>query len=236
MTAVEIVDQLRPLGSDSYKRILMNHGIREPVLGVKIEELKKHQKRIKKDYQLAKDLYATGIYDAMYLAGLVADESRMTKKDLNGWLAGANCDALCGSVVAWITAESEHGWELALEWIDSKKPQTAATGWATLSGVIALRDDSELDVAMLKKLLQRVEKTIHDDQPEKVRYNMNGFVIALATYVAPLHDAAVKAAKAIGVVTCDMGDTACKVPFAPDYIEKARARGNIGKKRKTVRC
>src|SRR4051794_36848464 len=109
MTAAEIIDQLRPLGSESYRRTLLRHGIREPVLGVKIEELKNHQKRIKKDYELAKGLYATGIYDAMYLAGLVADEGRMTKKDLKGWLAGANSDALCGSVVAWVTAESDHG-------------------------------------------------------------------------------------------------------------------------------
>ena len=235
MTAAEIVDQLRPLGSESYKRILMNHGIREPVLGVKIEELKKHQKRIKKDYQLAKDLYATGIYDAMYLAGMVADEGKMSKKDLKGWLAGANSDAVCGFVVATVAADGEYGWDLGLEWIDSKKPVVAATGWVTLSGVIAVKDDAKLDLSRLKKLLQRVERTIHD-QPDKVRYNMNLFVIALATYVVPLHDAAVKAAKAIGRVMCDMGDTACKVPYASDYIEKIRARGKVGKKRKTMRC
>ena len=40
------------------------------------------QKKVKKDYQLAKDLYATGNADAMYLAGLIADEDKMTKKDL----------------------------------------------------------------------------------------------------------------------------------------------------------
>src|SRR5215204_1667995 len=127
MTAQEIVASLEPLGSDSYKRILLKHGIREPVLGVKIEELKKHQKRIKKDYQLALDLFDTGIYDVMYLAGLVADESRMTKKDLRGWLAAATSEALCGSVVAWVAAESAHGWDLGVEWIDSKKSATAAT-------------------------------------------------------------------------------------------------------------
>jgi hypothetical protein len=33
-----------------------------------------------------------------------------------------------------------------------------------------------------------------------------------------------------------MGDTACKVPFAPDYIRKVNQRGAIGKKRKTAKC
>ena len=48
--------------------------------------LKKIQKRVKKDYRLALDLYDTGIYDAMYLAGLIADDAKMTKKDLERWV------------------------------------------------------------------------------------------------------------------------------------------------------
>src|ERR1700686_2528306 len=94
MTAAEIVEQLKPLGADTYKKVLRNHGVPEPFFGVKIEDLKKFQKRIKKDYQLALDLYDTGIYDAMYLAGLIADDPRMTKKDLRHWALKANCALL----------------------------------------------------------------------------------------------------------------------------------------------
>ena len=65
MTAEEVVDQLRPLGRDSYKKVLLQHGVPEPGLGVKIEDLKKIQKRVKQDYRLALDLYDTGVYDAM---------------------------------------------------------------------------------------------------------------------------------------------------------------------------
>ena len=66
--------------------MMFNHGVKEPIFGVKIEDMKKIQKRIKKDYQLALDLYDTGIYDAMYLAGLIADDAKMTKKDLQHWV------------------------------------------------------------------------------------------------------------------------------------------------------
>ena len=235
MTAAEIVSELKPLGADSYKKILRNHGIPEPVLGVKIEYLKKFQKRIKKDYRLALDLYDTGIYDARYLAGLVADESKMTKKDLQRWIDSANCGALCEFTVAWVAAESPHGRELALEWIDSPKEQVAAAGWSTLSGLVALKEDGELDLPELKRLLQRVEKDIHKER-NTVRYAMNNFVISVGSYVKPLTDAATKTAKKVGQVEVDMGGTACKVPFAPDYIKKVQDRGSIGKKRKTVRC
>jgi 3-methyladenine DNA glycosylase AlkD len=235
MTAAEIIKELTPLGSDAYKRVIFKHGIKEPALGVKIEELKRIQKRIKKDYQLALDLYATGIYDAQYLAGLIADEAKMTKKDLQRWLKASNCPALCGSAVAWVTAESKHGLELGLEWIESKDETTAQAGWTTLSSLIAVKDDSKLDMAKLKKLLERVERTIHE-APNRVRYTMNGFVIAVGVYVVELTEAAKRAGARIGCVSVDMGDTACKVPYAPEYIQKAEKRGVIGKKRKTARC
>src|SRR3954466_6568714 len=117
MTAAEIVEELKPFGSESIKKVLLKHGIQEPLLGVKVEELKKFQKRIKKDYQLALDLYDTGIYDAMYLAGLIADDHRMTRKDLQRWMDTATCAPLCGFTVAWVAAGSPHGWEMGLKWI-----------------------------------------------------------------------------------------------------------------------
>src|SRR5436190_16199242 len=89
MTANEIVAELKSRGSESIKKVLIKHGAREPFFGVKVEHLKKIQKRIKKDYQLALDLYATGNSDAMYLAGLIADDAQMTKKDLQRWVEQA---------------------------------------------------------------------------------------------------------------------------------------------------
>lgn len=235
MTANDIIHELKTLGSETYRNTLLNHGIREPLYGVKIEYLKKFQKQIKKNYQLALDLYDTGIYDAMYLAGLIADDKQMTKKDLRHWANTANCATVCGFTVAWVAAESNHGWELALEWIDSKKEPIASAGWATLTSLVAIKDDVDLDIPELKKLLQRVEKNIHT-QPNKVRSNMNGFVIAVGSYVKPLSEFAQQTAKKIGPVTVDMGNTSCKVPFAPDYIQKAIKRGTLAKKRKSAKC
>jgi 3-methyladenine DNA glycosylase AlkD len=235
MTAKEVVEELRALGAESIKKVLRNHGVQEPFFGVKIGDMKKIQKRIKKDYQLALDLYDTGNYDAMYLAGLVADDPRMTRKDLDRWARKANGGALASATVPWVAAGSPHGYEIALEWIESEDENVAVAGWATLSSLVAMKDDDDLDTAGLKRLLGRVQKTIHQ-QPDSVRYAMNGFVIALGTYVQGLSDLAEQAAAKIGEVSVDMGDTACKVPDAVEQIHKARETGRIGKKRKTVKC
>ena len=235
MTAKEILEEIKPLGTDGYKRVMFNHGVKEPCFGVKISDLQKIVKRIKKDYRLALDLYDTGNYDAMYLAGLIADDARMTRKDLQHWVATAYCGALCGSTVAWVAAGSPHGWELALGWIDSKAPLFAVAGWATLGSLMSIKDDAELDLAELRRLLQRVQKTIHQ-APDVVRYQMNSFVIAAGSYVQSLTDSAVQIGEKIGLVTVDMGKTSCQVPFSPDYIRKVQKRGAIGKKRKRAKC
>jgi 3-methyladenine DNA glycosylase AlkD len=234
-SAATILAELKSLGSEGYRKILRNHGAREPLFGVKISELKKIQKRIKKNHDLALALYQSGNYDAMYLAGLIVDDRSMAKKDLQEWVAGAYCAPIAESTVAWVAAESLYGWEIGLKWIDSKQELIAAAGWATLSGLTSIKADADLDLDELKGLLHRVDSTIHAS-PNRVRGAMNSFVIHLGSHVKALTADAMKAARRIGTVTIDMGDTACKVPDAFDCINKVKTRGTIGTKRKTVKC
>jgi 3-methyladenine DNA glycosylase AlkD len=236
MTAKEILEELKPLGRESYKRVLMNnHGVKEPFFGVPVSELKKFQKRIKKDYQLALDLYDTGNYDAMYLAGLIADDARMTGKDLHRWAEKAHGGSLASATVPWVAAESPHGREMALKWIESTKGLVAAAGWATLSSLVAIKADAELDLPELKLLVQRVQQTIHQ-APDAVRRPMNGFLIAVGSHVKPLTEFALQTGEKIGPVKADLGNNDCQIPFAPDYIRKVQKRGAIGKKRKSAKC
>jgi 3-methyladenine DNA glycosylase AlkD len=235
MTVSDVMDTLRSLGNNSIKQTLMKHGAKEPLFGVKVEELKKLLKLLQKDQPLALELYDTGNTDAMYLAGLMADGSQMTKKQLQHWVQKAYWPNLSEYIVPWVTSESPHGFELAQEWIDSGKETTAAAGWSTFGSIVATTNDEELNMTALKTLLKRAEKNIHD-APNRVKYAMNGFVIALGSYVPALTDTALKAAQQIGPVTVYMGNTACKVPFAPDYINKVKAAGKLGKKRKSAKC
>jgi 3-methyladenine DNA glycosylase AlkD len=236
MNVPEILAELERLGSESYKRMMMrNHGVEEPCFGVKIGDMKKIVKRIKKDHRLALDLYDSGNYDAMYLAGLIADDTRMTKEDLQRWVEKGYAGSLPGATVAWVAAGSPHGHEMALKWIDSDRSLIAAAGWSTFCGLVALKEDADLDLAELKTLLLRVKKEI-TQSPDATRYAMNNFIISVGGYVMPLTDFAIRTAEEIGPVTADLGSNSCEVPPAADYIRKMQARGNLGKKRKTVKC
>lgn len=235
MTVEQIVIEIKKMGSDSTKKILMKHGAKEPFYGVKVADLKKIQKKVKQNHELALELYDTGISDAMYLAGLVAEPQQMTKKHLQQWAKKANWYMHAEYTVAWVAAESKFGWELALEWIDNKDEKIATTGWSTLSSIMSITPDDSLDIQELKKLLKRVEKDIHKS-PNRVRYTMNGFVIAAGSFVSELKDLAHSIAEKIGKVSVEMGGTACKVPLATEYIDKVAAKGYTGKKKKRAVC
>lgn len=234
MTVNEVMQELEKMGTASVQKIWANHGARGDFFGVKVGDMKTIQKKVKKDYELSKALYQTANYDAMYLAGLIADEKKMTKKDLLDWVRKADWYMISEYTVPWIAAESAYGWELGLEWVDDQDENIQSAGWCTLSNMLTMEPDEKIDKKRMEALLKRVEKNIHTSG-NRVRYTMNGFVIALGGYVPALKDQAVAAAKKIGEVQVEMGGTACKVPDAVAYIDKMLARGPV-KKKKMVRC
>lgn len=237
MNTTAVMKALEKLGSAPTKKTYLRHGCPEPFFGVKIADMKALIKKLKinNDTALAKELYQTANSDAMYLAGLICDGRQLTRRDLNDWAKKATWHMISSYTVPWIAAEHPEGWDAALEWIDSPEERISLTGWSTLGGIAAVRADKDLDLKAIKKLLDRVAKTIHQS-PNHIRYAMNGFVIAIGTYVTPLAAKAQAAAAKIGEVKVDMGDTACKVPLASEYIRKVIDSGRQGAKRKTIKC
>ena len=235
MTVQEALTELESYVNPNGKKVLMRHGAREPFWGVRIGDMKKIVRKIKTDHKLALELYETGNTDAMYLAGLIADEHEVTKDQLRVWVKQAYWYMLSEGTVASLAAESPYGWNLGIEWIDGSDEMTRTAGWATLGGVVSYLPNDSLEIGKISELLDRVERDIHNSE-NRVRYSMNNFVICVGAYIDQLTEKAHSVASTIGKVTVDMGDTSCKVPYAPDYIGKSIAHGSLEKKKKSVRC
>ena len=235
MKLEEVMSILAALGSEQTKQVLRRHGAVEPFFGVKIGALKPLAKGLKGNQDLALELYATGNGDAQYLAGMIADGASMTKSQLNTWAKTASWAMISGNTVAWVACENPHGLALALNWIDAKQESVVRSGWATLCGIVTTQPDADLPIDTLRALLDRVAAEIHTATGD-IAYTMNQFVICVGTYVAPLAESAIDAARRIGRVKIDMGETACKVPEAEPYILKCRSGHPVAPKRKTIRC
>lgn len=233
MNVKQVLSELKSYADERTKNTHMKHGAKDPLFGVKVADLKKILKKTKKNHELSLALFETANSDAMYLAGLMADEKQISKDDLNHWVQAAYWYYLSEYTVPWVAAESPYGFELGLEWIRSAEENIASAGWSTLSNYASINDSLDLD--NYSSLLDEVGEKIHDAQ-NRVKYTMNGFVIAIGCYIPELTQKAKGIAEKIGKVKVFMGDTSCKVPLAIDYIKKVEDKDRIGQKRKMARC
>jgi len=234
MTFEEVMAELEAYGNEQTKKTFLNHGAAEPLFGVRVGDMKKILKYIKKDQDLALQLYGTGNYDAMYLAGLAVNPKLLSEEDLRRWADQASWYAVAEYTIGWVAGESPYALKLAREWMASEREMLAVAGWSTYANYVMYAGAEELELDEIRSLLLQIQQTIHQ-APNRVRYVMNQFIICVGSYVPELRDVAKSVAETVGKVHVDVGNTACKVPIATDYIEKVLARGEP-KKKKTLRC
>jgi hypothetical protein len=119
--------------------------------------------------------------------------------------------------VAALAAEGPHAAAKASQWLASADEIVRRTGWG-LVGQMASRDEATPDSWFAEHLV-RIERTIRR-APNFERYAMNSSLIAIGGRSPALRKAALAAARRIGTVEVDHGDTACKTPEAVPTIEK----------------
>lgn len=222
----EVMEELKSLGTERTKKMYIRNGAHEPVFGVTISAMKPIFKKIKYNQPLAEQLYATGNYDAMYLAGMIAEPKKMTEGDFNRWIEGAYFYMISDFIVAVTLAETDIAFTVADHWMDSGKELTMSAGWSCYDWLLGSRKDSEFDKDKLLAMLNRVRDTIHN-QPNRTKYAMNNFIKSVGISYLPLHEEAMKIAQQVGMVETNS---------AAENIQNAVDKGRLGFKRKNVRC
>ena len=219
LTLSEAMSALEKEGSEQTRKTYMRHGATPPMFGVSFAFLAKLVKRIGVDHELARGLWKTGNFDARNLALKIADPAQVTSAELDEWARGTMA-RMCGGYVAMLAGESPLAAKKAAEWLAAPPGPERCTGWALL-GQMAMRDESTPDAWFLARLAE-IERTIHA-APNAEREGMNMAVIVIGCRNVALRKAASAAAKRIGKVEVDHGDTACKTPDAASYIDKTWA-------------
>ncbi len=230
-----VMQELERLGKERTKKIYLSNGAHEPLFGVATGEMKPMAKKIKIDQPLAEQLYATGNYDAMYFAGIIADPKAMTAADFDRWMDTAYFYMLSDFVVAVTLAEADIAQEVADSWIASGEELRMSAGWSCYCWLLGNRPDSEFSDDKLTDLLELAANTIHD-APDRTKYSISNFIYTVGVSYVPLHDKAVATADAVGQVSVNPGKVKQKFIHAAANIQKAIDKQQIGFKRKHVRC
>lgn len=230
-----VMEELELLGKERTKKIYLSNGAHEPLFGVATGAMKPIAKKIKINQALAEQLYATGNYDAMYFAGIIADPKAMTEADFERWIDAAYFYMISDYVVAVTLAETDIAQQVADKWIASGDELKMSAGWSCYCWLLGNRKDKEFSENKIADLLEVVKNTIHDS-PDRTKSSMNNFIYTVAISFAPHHNKAVETAKAVGLVEINSDKTKSKFLNASENIQKALDRGQLGFKRKYVRC
>ncbi|MCM3636637.1 DNA alkylation repair protein [Sporosarcina luteola] len=235
MDLKSVMQELEALGKERTKKIYMSNGAHEPLFGVATGAMKPIAKKIGIDQALAEELYATGNYDAMYFAGIIADPKAMTATDFDRWMDSAYFYMLSDYVVAVTLAEADIAQEVADKWIACGDELRMSAGWSCYCWLLGNRPDAEFSSDKLADMLELVNNTIHD-APERTKSAMNNFMYTVGFSYLPLHELAVETAKAMGPVEMKRDNKKPAILNAYENIQKEIDRGRIGFKRKYVRC
>lgn len=167
-----VMQELEALGKERTKKMYKSNGAHEPLFGVATGDMKPIFKKTKINQTLAEQLYATGNYDAMYFAGIIADPNAMTEADFERWMDAAYFYMLSDFVVAVTLAEADIAQEVADKWIACGEELRMSAGWSCYCWLLGNRPDSEFSTDKIASMLDLVEHTIHDS-PERTKYAMN---------------------------------------------------------------
>ncbi|WP_456274818.1 DNA alkylation repair protein [Bacillus sp. AK031] len=235
MNFESVMQELEGLGKERTKKMYISNGAHEPVFGVATGAMKPIAKKVKGDQSLAEQLYATGNYDAMYFAGVIADPKAMTESDFDRWMDGAYFYMLSDYVVAVTLSEADIAQEVADNWIASGDELRMSAGWSCYCWLLGNRKDSEFSEGKISAMLDLLKNSIHTS-PERTKASMNNFLYTVGISYLPLHEKAVETAKEVGTVEVKRDEKKSSILSASESIQKEKDRGKLGFKRKYVRC
>lgn len=217
----ELMKQLKLMGTAQNRKVYERHGVTREMFGVSFANLGKLKKKIKMDQTLAEQLWESGNHDARVLAAYIADSAGMKISRLDAWAKELDSYVVAGAV-SELAAKSPHARKLAEKWtkLGRKKEFAAAAGWNIVSRLAM--SDKGLQDSWFDARLKTIESELHGSL-NRVRYSMNNALIAIGARSAMLEKKAVAAARKIGKVEVDHGETGCKTPDAVSYIAKMKA-------------
>ena len=217
-SATDVMSKLKKLGKPETAEIYKRYGCGDNVFGTLTSEIAKLRKSLRTDHDLAMKLWSTGNAEARLLALQVADPGKLSRTEAEAMVRDPAVH-FCSYYLSQLVARSPFADDAMRSWMKSPKEFVQEAGYGILGFRLKADPDSVSD-ADAKKVLATVEREIRT-APNFGRYAMNGAIIAIGVFKPALRKDALEAARRIGEVDVDHGETGCKTPDAVSRISKA---------------
>lgn len=215
-TAAEVSAALAALEDPKARAINERHGDDH---GVNLTKLRAVAKQLKRNPQLARELWATGGSPERLVALLISGPKDYDAAELDAMLRAARIPKVRDWLVNYIIKKSPHAEELRVAWFTDPDPQLAGSGWALTSERVIKRPDG-LD---LDGLLDQIEAEM-GSAPESLQWAMNECLAQIGIHHAELRERALAIGNRLQVLADYPTSPGCTSPFAPIWITEMVSR------------
>ncbi|WP_221584029.1 DNA alkylation repair protein [Microbacterium sp. G2-8] len=215
-TVESVREELAALEDPKVRAVNEKHGDDH---GVKLSGLRAVAKALKKNEQLAVDLWATGETPLRLVALLICRPKQFGADELDEMLRDARVPKVTDWLINYVVKKSPHADELREAWHDDADPAVAAGAWA-LAADRAVREPEVLD---LEALLNEIESEMKE-APARKQWEMNNTLAAIGIAHPDLRKRAIDIGERLEVLKDYPTPPGCTSPYAPLWIGEIVSR------------
>ena len=215
-TSTEVLATLASLEDEKIRAVNARHGDDH---AVNLTKLRAVAKELKKNDDLAAELWATGDTAARLVAILIMRPKAWSEAQLDEMLRDSRLPKVHGWLVSYIVKKSPHAEALRQSWMDDPDPVVASAGWALTSERVNKKPEG-LD---LSGLLDTIEAEM-PEAPERLQWAMNETLAYIGIENPDLRKRAIDIGERLGVLRDYPTSPGCTSPFAPTWITEMVSR------------
>ena len=219
MTLEDTLSKLKELGNEKVRAQNAKQGAGDNQYGVRLGELRKLAKKIKKDHELALALWETGNIDARFLAILIIDIKKLTADQMVQMVQSITFVRVADWFNSYIARTHPDKETLRQNWMTADHPMAARSGWSLTTERIGKNPEG----LNLSSLLDRIEQEMGNAAPE-TQWTMNFALVEIGTCSIDHRKRAIAIGERLGLYRDYPVSKGCTSPFAPIAIEEMVSR------------
>ncbi len=225
MQTEEIIEKLKSMGNPVYSDSNNKLGIEGvKVLGVGVTKIKKLAKEIKKNHELALKLWDEPYIETKLLSVFIENPKEVSLEQIKEQIPNSRGFMLADYYAEYITVKTKYTDELIKEWTISGNNHIKKAGYALL--YIKAKKDKKADNDFFRPFIPIIENELQDSE-NWVKESMNYCLMYIGARSKELNQLCLDAAKKIGKVTIDYGETSCMTVDSIKFLKSENVQRKL---------
>ena len=134
----------------------------DKTLGVGLPYIRALAKEIKRDHELALELWQTGIREARLLAGMIADPKQTDEALLENWVNDLNSWEIVDGTCMSLIEKTPFAWDKAMEWSRREEEFVKRAGFVMMARLAV--SDKKANDSLFLKFLPVMKREANDER------------------------------------------------------------------------